>query len=150
MKDLIKQLTIIIILIVSRYSLKADTCSNPETKFYFSEDSTHILKIIPRHTPINFYKWLTAKSNKKKRFNAQDTIITTCYAILYRINKDKDTVEIWKKKLINYISRVEALVSNNGTRIVAIDNWHSLGYGIDVFVVYNEKENWLNAINLMT
>tara|TARA_B110000483_G_C17765402_1_gene377726 strand:- start:294 stop:464 length:171 start_codon:yes stop_codon:yes gene_type:complete len=55
-----------------------------------------------------------------------------------------------EKKLINYISRVEALVSNNGTRIVAIDNWHSLGYGIDVFVVYNEKENWLNAINLMT
>ena len=97
MKDLIKQLTIIIILIVSSYSLKADTWGTPETKFYFSEDSTHILKIIPRHTPINFYKWLTAKPNKKKRFNAQDTIITTCYAILYRINKDKDTVEIWKK-----------------------------------------------------
>ena len=97
MKDLIKQLTIIIILIVSSYSLKADTWGYPKNKFYFSEDSTHILKIITKHTPINFYKWLTAKPNKKKRFNAQDTIIITCYAILYRINKNKDTVEIWKK-----------------------------------------------------
>lgn len=139
MNILIKQLTIIIILIATSYSLKADTWNNPETKFYYSKDSTHILKVIPRHTPINFYKWLTAKPNRKKRFNAQDTIITPCYAILYRINEVKDTFEIWKKNLINSISPVKALVSNNGKRIVTIDNWYSLGYGIDVFVVYNEK-----------
>ena len=44
-----------------------------------------------------------------------------------------------EKNLINSISPVKALLSNNGKRIVTIDNWHSLGYGIDVFVVYNEK-----------
>ena len=37
------------------------------------------------------------------------------------------------KNVINSISRVEALVSNNGKRIVTIDNWHSLGYGIFFF-----------------
>ena len=148
MNNLIKQLTIIIILIATSYGLKADTWGTPETKFYFSEDSTHILKVIPRHTPLNFYKWLTAKPNRKERFNKKDTVVTPCYAILYRINEDKDTVEIWKKNLINSISPVEALVSNNGKRIITIDNWHSVGYGIDVFVVYNEKGELIKRYKL--
>ena len=97
-----------------------------------------MLKVVPVSFPKKYYKWLTAKPKKKKRFSAQDTTTIPCHAILYKLNGQQDTVEIWNKKLINKVSPVFALVSNDGKRVVTLDNWHSMGYGNEVLVVYDE------------
>jgi hypothetical protein len=41
----------------------------------------------------------------------------------------------WKAPLVNDVSPVEALVSNDGTT-VTFDNWHSVGWGDDAVVIY--------------
>ncbi len=126
----------------------ADSWANPKVTRYFSEDSTHMLKVVPKFIPDNYYKWFNAKPKKKEKFSVQDTTIIPCYAVLYQVNGPKDTVEIWNKKLINRIAPVSALVSNDGSRVVTLDNWHSMGYGLDVLAAYNEKGELVKRFQL--
>ncbi|VAW27331.1 hypothetical protein MNBD_BACTEROID06-578 [hydrothermal vent metagenome] len=129
---------IFIILFTSISISKADSWKKPKVTRHFSENGEFMLKVVPRYIPKKYYKWVKAKPNRKKRFKIQDTTIIHCHAILYKVNGARDTVEIWNKKLINTVAPVSVLVSDDGQRVVTFDNWRSLGYGLDVFVVYNE------------
>lgn len=40
------------------------------------------------------------------------------------------------------------MVSEDGKYVVTFDNWHSMGYGLDVMVVYNEKGELLKRYKL--
>jgi len=41
----------------------------------------------------------------------------------------------WKAPLVNDVSPIEAVVSNDGM-VVTFDNWHSVGWGDDAVVIY--------------
>jgi hypothetical protein len=43
---------------------------------------------------------------------------------------------LWRKALVNDVSPVSALVTNDGAHVVTFDNWHSMGYGDDAVVIY--------------
>ncbi len=133
---------------------KADTWDNPRVKTYYSENKEFKLIIIPKMTSDKYYLWDYYKTNKhpqtkkilkkKEKFmrniSDQDTIIIPCTAELYQIN-GADSVLIWKRPLLNEVCPVYAIVANNGSSIVTFDNWYSTGYGVNVFVVYDEKGN---------
>ena len=118
--------------------LQADSWDLPKATRYFSEDSSYMIKVVPRHTPEKDYRWKYAAAKRKKKFSPQDTTIISCHAILYNVKGEEDTVEIWNKKLLNLFAPVTVLVSNNGDRVITLDDWSSLGYGYNVFAIYNE------------
>lgn len=118
----------------------ADTWAIPKITVYFSQDSTYMLKVFPRHIPDKYFKWKSSKPRKLKNFTEQDTTIIPCYAILYKIERD-DTIQIWNRNLINYIMPVYAIISNDGKSIVTFDNWYTSGYGQETMVTYDEKGN---------
>ena len=99
---------------------KADTWTSPIIKTYYSENKEYKLIVTPRS------------------FSAQGTTLMSCTAELYRIN-ESESIQIWKKPLVNVLSPVHAIVANDGSSIATFDNWYSKGYGVNVFVVYNEK-----------
>ncbi len=133
---------------------KADTWENPRVKTYYSENKEFKLIITPQMTSDKYSLWDYYKSNKhpqtkkilrkKEKFmrniSEKDTIRIPCTAELYRM-KGADSVLIWKRPLLNEVCPVYAIVSNDGSSIVTFDNWYSIGYGVNVFVVYNEKGN---------
>jgi hypothetical protein len=141
------------LLVVSFYA-RADFWGLPETKYYFSEDSTFILKVVPLDLEAKFENY----SVKETRDSVSNSTIfelvysgkldslelkileetNVCYAILYRTDSFGDTLEVWNQKLLNDFSPVNALVSNDGKRVVTFDEWGEAGYGNNVFVVYNE------------
>ncbi len=47
-----------------------------------------------------------------------------------------DWITAWDKDLLNDVAPVDVLVANSG-RVVTLDNWHSMGYGDHVVVVYD-------------
>lgn len=143
------RITIIIsIFCLWTFELHADSWRAPRTKRYFSEDSSYMLKVVPKFIPEKYYKWVNAKPRRKKRFTQQDTTIIPCHATLYRVIGAQDTVELWNRKLINLVAPVTVLVSNDGSRVVTLDNWHSMGYGLDVFAVYNERGDLIKRYQL--
>ena len=131
---------------------KADVWENPRIKSYYSENKEYKLVITPKIAPDKYYQWNYYKSNKhpqtkkilrkKEKFmqdiSGQDTILIPCTAELYRIN-ETDSILIWKKILLNDCCPVYAIIANNGSSIATFDNWYSTGYGVNIFVVYNEK-----------
>lgn len=133
---------------------KADTWDNPKVKTYYSENNEFKLIVTPRKTSDKYYLWDYYKSNnypqtkkvlrKKEKFmrsiSTQDTVLIPCTGELYRI-KGTDSVLIWKRTLLNDVCPVNAIVADDGSSIVTIDNWYSKGYGVNVFVVYDENGN---------
>ncbi len=133
---------------------KADTWDNPRIKTYYSENKEFKLIIIPQKTSDKYYLWDYYKTNKhpqtkkilkqKEKFmrsiSEHDTIRIPCTGELYQIN-GTDSVLIWKRPLLNEVCPVYAIVANDGSSIVTFDNWYSTGYGVNVFVVYDEKGN---------
>ena len=130
-------ISIILFLFVAAIQAKADTWENTATKFYYSENKTFMLKIVPTSYPENYWKLNSRRLKKKKRISEKDTTILFCTGTLYKISAT-DTTAIWERKLINRICPVSAIVSNDGSSVVTFDNWLSLGYGVDTVVVYNE------------
>jgi len=55
---------------------------------------------------------------------------------------------LWKRKLVNEVAPVEALVSADGSYVVTFDNWHSVGYGDDVVVIYGRSGELIRSLSL--
>lgn len=118
----------------------ADSWAPPKTKDYYNDDKTYFVRIVPRTVPEKFWKWMNANPRQKKRFSSADTTIVPCHAIMYKKTKGADSL-VWKKNLINEIAPVSAFVSNDAKYLVTFDNWHSVGYGVDVMAYYDSQGN---------
>ena len=131
---------------------KADTWDLPKVRSYYSENKEYKLIITPKIVSAKYYVWDYYKNNKhpqtrrvlrkKEKFmqtiSPQDTILIPCIAELYRINKT-DSIQIWKKPLLNDICPVNVIAANDGSSIATFDNWLGKGHGKNVFVVYDEN-----------
>lgn len=56
-------------------------------------------------------------------------------------------VEAWRGPLVNDVAPVSALVSASG-QAVTFDNWHSMGHGDDVVVIYDAQGKVVRAMGL--
>lgn len=115
-----------------------DTWDPPITTNYYNTDSSFYVKIVPQKIPEKYWNWASASVKKRKRFSPSDTLIIPCHAKMFRITEKGDSL-IWEQKLINRVAPVTVIVSNNGKYVITFDNWHSMGYGVDVLAYYNEK-----------
>jgi len=129
-----------VIVLLSSYMSWSDIWAPPKTKDYYNADRTYFVRIVPQTVPEKFWKWYNAKPKKKKKFNASDTTIIPCYAIMFRKTSTGDSI-IWKKSLINKIAPVTAYVSQDAKYLVTFDNWSAMGHGVDVMVYYDDQGN---------
>jgi hypothetical protein len=81
---------------------------------------------------------MAASPRKKKRFTARDTTLIPCHAFMYKRTSDGDSL-IWEEQLINVVAPQYVIVADQGTYMITFDNWFSVGYGVDVMVVYDQK-----------
>lgn len=54
---------------------------------------------------------------------------------------------VWEASLVNEVSPVDVLVAPGGAA-ASLDNWHSMGYGDDVVVIYNATGHPVRAFGL--
>lgn len=136
-------------------TVKADVWDIPRVKTYYSNNKEFILVVTPTIIPDKYNQWyyynkcnkypqtkklLRRKAKFMQNISGQDTILIPCTAELYQINKT-DSVLVWKKTFLNDICPVYAIIANDGSSVATFDNWYSTGYGVNVFVVYDEKGN---------
>ena len=128
---------VILFLFVTFIQVKADTWEPEKTKYYYSENKTFMLKVVPRTFPPKFWKANYERLKRKNKLSGKDTTIIPCTGTLYKIIAS-DTSIVWEKELINRICPVSAIVSNDGSSVVTFDNWLMIGYYSDIMVVYND------------
>ena len=49
----------------------------------------------------------------------------------------EEWIKVWDVPLANDVAPVSALVAPDGSHVVTFDNWHSVGYGENVIVIYD-------------
>ena len=129
-----------LIILFSSYWTMSDIWAPPTTKDYYNADKTYFVRIVPQTVPEKFWRWFNAKPKKKQKFNASDTTITPCHAVMFKKTNGGDSL-VWKKNLINKVTPVSAFVSVDAKYLVTFDNWHTMGYGVDVMVYYDNQGN---------
>jgi hypothetical protein len=55
---------------------------------------------------------------------------------------------VWKRALVNDVAPVHALVAPGGRWVVTFDNWHSMGWGDDVVVIYGGDGTRVRSLSL--
>lgn len=54
---------------------------------------------------------------------------------------------LWARKLVNWVSPFNAMVSPSGRYVVTFDDWHSVGYG-SVVVIYGRQGELIQELSL--
>lgn len=103
---------IICVILIGCINLAADTWAPPEPQKYYSPDSGYCFEIIPGDS------------------------MHACKGILSRVLDEGDYQPVWTAQLVNEISPVTAVVSDEGNYVATFDNWYRIGWGDDVVVIY--------------
>jgi len=122
--------------VVVTTAARADSWLPPTRATYLSPDAQTRLTVIPRglESPLAYFKDKVAK--KEPAGQAPGETRTTARAVLERSDGKGGWTRIWEAPLVNEVAPVRAVVANGGHHIVTFDNWHSVGFGPDVVVIY--------------
>jgi hypothetical protein len=116
----------------------ADSWMLPTTHEYLSADQQARLTVTPREltSQVDFFRdKVDGKASAGQRPGA--AAATTASGKLERKAADGKWKVAWQHALVNDVSPTSALVADQGKYTVTFDNWHSVGFGDDVVVIYD-------------
>lgn len=117
-------------------SIHADSWLLPKKTKYFAPNKKYYLEVTPKKLESQL-KYFEDKVEGKNNAGAlKGATEDRAKGAFYARRADGGYAKKWEFRLLNEVSPVSALVSNNGKYVVTFDNWHSVGYGDDVVVIY--------------
>jgi hypothetical protein len=117
----------------------ADSWALPKPQKYYSENKRYYIEIIPRELESQL-KYFEDKVAKKEPAGSKPGVKDNyCKGIFYKKNDAEKYDRVWEIRLSNDVAPVGALVSDGGEYFVTFDNWHSVGHGNDVVVIYGQE-----------
>lgn len=68
--------------------------------------------------------------------------------LLQKRNRDGKWEATWVARLVNHVAPVGVLVADDGRHVVTFDNWHSVGHGDNVIVIYGPERALVRSMAL--
>ena len=125
----------------------ADSWLPPMTAHYDSPDGTYRFTVIPRKLGSTLGYFLDLKNDTP--LPGQDpTGPFFCRGILATKDADGGYRVVWETALSNTVSPVHALVAPEGRYVVTFDNWHHVGYGDNVVIIYGPGGRMIREFGL--
>ncbi len=124
---------------------RADSWLPPSTHTYLSADGQWRLTVVPRgiSSPLSYFEDKVAA--KPKPGGEPGSVQQPLGQMEHRLQDQWEVV--WTAPLVNETAPVGAMVSAQGLA-VSFDNWHSVGYGGDVVVIYDRMGRKVRALAL--
>jgi hypothetical protein len=114
----------------------ADSWALPTPQKYHSGSKRYYLEVIPRVLESQS-KYFEDKVARKEPAGSKPGVENNyCRGVFYRQKKDGTYEKVWERRLSNDVAPIAALVSDGGEYVATFDNWHMVGYGDDVVVIY--------------
>jgi hypothetical protein len=124
----------------------ADKWAPPTTQVYESAGGSWRLTVIPRDisSPLAYFQ-----DKVDKRPNAGGLPGSTQSSAIGRVEHrvNGKWLVAWQQPLSNEVAPVNAVVADGG-RLATFDNWHGMGYGRNVVVIYDENGKLVRALAL--
>ncbi|MDP1632291.1 MAG: hypothetical protein Q8L66_12820 [Caulobacter sp.] len=124
----------------------ADSWPPPKVQTYASSNGQYRFTVFPRGItgPLGYFQ---DKVEGKEPAGQRSGTPTVARGVLERRVGD-GWQTVWVRPLVNDVSPVEALVSPGGGYVVTFDNWHSMGWGDDVVVIYGRDGTLVRHLGL--
>ena len=133
---------------VVSFTASADTWAPPEREVYYAADKRTRLTVTPRDisNPLEYFE----DKQKGSPLPGQQPGSARTFArgVLERLQEDGRWVVVWDRHLVNEVSPVSALVGDTGSYVVTFDNWHFLGLGENVVVIYGPNGGLVRSLAL--
>lgn len=124
----------------------ADSWIPPQRETYKSADSNVRFTVIPRGLKDQL-AYFTDKVKGKEPAGQRQGAQPYARGVLER-RSGKSWIKVWDMHLVNEVSPVNALVANDGRYVVTFDNWHSVGFGGNVAVIYRANGTVVRSLGL--
>lgn len=126
----------------------ADSWMLPATREYLSADQQARLTVTPREltSQVDFFR--DKVDGKASAGQRPDSAATTASGKLERKTTGGKWQVVWQHALVNDVSPTSALVAAQGKYTVTFDNWHSVGFGDDVVVIYDTAGKLVRSMAL--
>ena len=109
-------------------SAAPDQWDPPSTAFYPSKNKVYKFVVYPTK--------LTTSPESPNGAILMGETDSCCRGRMVKVGNNEKEVTIWQGPLRNPISPVSAMVTDDGKFVVTFDDWHSVGMGSNVVVIY--------------
>ena len=125
----------------------ADKWMPPGHTSYHSQDKQFRFDVVPRvlSSAADYWRDYDRGPHKRGQMTGKQDV---CTGQLEKRAADGTYDLVWKRELVNDVSPVTALVTTDGSHVVTFDNWHSMGYGADVVVIYGPEGKLVASFGL--
>lgn len=125
----------------------ADSWPPPKVETYESTDGQWRLTTIPRgiRSPLAFFE---DKVEGREPAGQSRRGSPEARGKLERVVGPGRRVTVWNIRLVNEVAPVRALVSDDGEHVVTFDNWHMVGRGEHVVVIYGDDGRLVRSLTL--
>ncbi len=143
-------LTLLLLLagfIALQVAARADEWMPAEIKTYYSQDGSARFTVTPRgvRSPLAYFQ---GKARNEDHAGQDSGGSPYARGVLERKDRAGRWVVVWDKQLVNDVSPVSALVANSARYVVTFDNWHMMGWGNDVVVIYGAGGKQVRSLAL--
>ncbi|HWM90938.1 MAG TPA: hypothetical protein VN493_09240 [Thermoanaerobaculia bacterium] len=126
----------------------ADTWMLPTQTQYYSPDKSFYLDVTPKRLESQLKYFEDQVSGKENAGAAEDEQATQARGALYARGSDGKYSRKSEFPLLNKVAPADALVSDRGDYFVTFDNWHNVGYGDQVVVIYRADGSVVRKLSL--
>ena len=136
-------LSLLLLTFLLACSAYADSWALPEKRTVCSKNNKYCLKVIPKKLESQLSYFGDKVDGKENAGTDKKAKKNYCRGIFYSRNASGRLKKLWETKLVNEVSPVRVLVSDQGDYVVTFDNWHSVGYGDDTVAIYTTSNGSL-------
>lgn len=136
-----------ILLVILAGKVLADTWLPPTVKEYYSAERDVRFTVVPRglSSPLAYFEDLVdGRENAGQAENGE----TIARGVLEERTGADSWDKVWAGPLVNDVSPVSAMVAPSGRYVVTFDNWHSIGRGQHVVVIYDRQGRLIRSLEL--
>lgn len=124
---------------------KADSWAPPSTETRESADGRFRFTVEP--SPIDSsLEFFREELEAEKEERAVER--TPPMGLLEQRQDDGSWRPVWAGPLVNVVAPVSFLIANDGRHVVTFDNWHSVGHGENVIVIYADSGALVRSLSL--
>jgi hypothetical protein len=130
------------------FGASADEWALPKKEKYYSPNKKYYLEVTPKKLESQL-KYFEDKVAKKKNAGALKAVKDNRAKAAFYVQRSVGGYSRESEfALVNEVSPVSALVSNDGNYVVTFDNWHGAGYGDEVVVLYRSNGAMIKKFGL--
>ena len=139
---------LLILLGISVCPVNADSWGLPKKRKYHSPNKKHYLEVVPKKLNSQLDYFEDKVEGRHDAGAVKGTKNNRARAAFYSLRADGSYSRKSEFLLVNEVSPVSAIVANGGRYAVTFDNWHGVGYGDDVVVIYRADGSLVKKFGL--